>query len=153
MSQKKSKKKLTKNPPNMLTFRKGVRMNKSIILNDIEQMIKTKYIDPLAKIKFSKLNDHFNNKNVLGVYFVFNEKKELIYVGQSGANKNSDSTWGLKNRINQHQSKSDRGAKNFGVKPDYVRDNYFFSYISLTEKNDKRTGNFFHWHLFKSFKV
>ncbi|MBO0439608.1 GIY-YIG nuclease family protein [Candidatus Enterococcus ikei] len=77
-------------------------MNKSIILNDIEQMIKTKYIDPLAKIKFSKLNDHFNNKKVLGVYFVFNEKNELIYVGQSGANKNSDSSWGLKNRINQH---------------------------------------------------
>lgn len=127
-------------------------MDKSEILNDVEQMITQKYIDPLPKIRFCDLNDHFEQK-VLGIYFVFNESKELIYVGQSGIHTKPDSSRGLKNRINQHQTKSDTGAQNFGVSPDYVRNNYFFSYIPLTEKKrNKRTRNFFHWNIFKNFK-
>lgn len=110
-------------------------MDKSKILNNIEQMIIEKYIDPLQKIKFYNLNDHFKEK-VLGVYFVFDKNKELIYVGQSGIHTNPNSSRGLKNRINQHQTNGDTGAKNFGVTPEHVRNNYFFSYIPLTEKEE-----------------
>ncbi|CAM3329998.1 GIY-YIG nuclease family protein [Vagococcus fessus] len=119
-------------------------MDKSIILNTVEQTVIQNYIDPLPKIKFSELNNHFINNQVIGVYFVFNEKKELIYVGQSGVNTKPHSKRKLKDRIRQHQTKRDTGAKNFGVSPKFVRNNYFFSYIPLTEKEEiKELEKFF----------
>lgn len=126
-------------------------MNKSIILTTIEQTVIQNYIDPLPKIKFSELNNNFINNQVIGVYFVFNEKKELIYVGQSGANTIQNSPRELKNRINQHQTNSDTGAKDFGVSLDYVRDNYFFSYIPLTKKEEIKDLEVFLLESFQEF--
>lgn len=114
-------------------------MDKESILRTVENTVIMHYINnlPSKKIAFKNLNAHFASKDtVLGVYFVFDAMDNLIYVGQSGAHKKSASSWGLANRINQHQTKSDTGAKNFGVSPHVVRNTYSFSYFELSDAEE-----------------
>lgn len=81
------------------------------------------------------LKEHFSQSksNPHGVYFVFDKKNNLVYVGQSSLDKNSTSLWGLKDRINQHQTNSS-SAKHFGTTIDDITQNYSFSYIIEKDK-------------------
>lgn len=123
-------------------------MDKVKVLKTMENAVLYQYINtlPTGKINFKDLKSHFKGKGrVLGVYFVFNDQDDLIYVGQSGAHKNTNSNWGLADRINQHQTKGDTGAKNFNVSTQKVKNSYKFSYIDLSDhqKEIKELEKFF----------
>lgn len=106
-------------------------INRLEIVSTIKKNILDDYINPIEKNRFKDLKEHFENKGqVKGVYFVFNEKEKLIYIGESSKTRTDESNWGLKDRINQHQAPGNSGAQSFGVPRETVRDKYFFSYTT-----------------------